>query len=125
MSKPKHQMTARLQKKMKKEVRAGAQKAKPIPKSDSIKAVDLLSSFPAKTQKKGRSILKSFEKNLAITKAKKRANHSKRATSATVDEKSPPQIVHVEGQRWIKTLGKQTSAKRKIMTRRMAKKGSK
>jgi hypothetical protein len=125
MNKPKHQMTAQLRKKMKKEVRSGAPTLTPTLKSDTIKAEGLLSRLRPKAQKKGQAILKSIEKNFAAKKAKKAKSHSKRATAATVDVKSAPQIVHVESRRWVKTLGKQTAAKRKVMTRQMTKKGSK
>ena len=94
MGKSKHQMTARLQKKMKKEVRAGAQKATTTPETDTTKGTDLLSSFS-------------------------KAKNNKKQTTVS------PQVVHVEGQRWIKTLQKQTIVKKKVVTRRMSKKGSK
>ena len=123
MNKPKHQMTVQLRKKMKKEVRTAVQQPEPILKSDTIKAANLLSRLPAKTQKKDKAALKSFKKNMAEKKVKRTAKHSRRATSATVDAKSAPQIVHMEGKRWVKTLKTQTSAKRKVMTRQMTKKG--
>ncbi len=113
MSKPKNQMTIRLQKKMKKEVRAATHTLQPTPKSDHIKAIDLLSRLPQKSIKKGETILKSFEKTTALRKVKK------------AKDQAAPQITHVEAGRWIKTLDKQTKNKRKVMTRHMTKKGSK
>jgi hypothetical protein len=125
MNKSKRPMTAQLRKKMKKEVRSGALQPEPTLRSDTIKAGDLLSSLRPKAQKKGKAALKSIEKNLSEKKKKKSARHSRRATAATVDAKSAPQSVHIEGKRWIKSLKQQTSAKRKVMTRQMTKKGSK
>lgn len=122
MNKSKRQMTAQLKKKMNKELRAAAPRKEPTPKSDSIKARDLLSRVPPKVRKKEAAALKSFEKTLKVKQVKRTARHAKRATSGTVDEQSAPQSVHVEGRRWVKTLNEQTSAKRKVFTRQMAKK---
>ncbi len=121
MNKPKHQTTNRLKKKMNKEIRASVLQPDPVPTSDHIKAGQLLSRLPKKVQKKDQSLLKSLNKNLAIQKKKKRAPHSKRTTPGTVDEQSPPHIIHVEGKRWIKTLNQQAQAKKKVIRRQMTK----
>lgn len=124
MNKSKQQMPARARKKVKKELRSAAGLPDSVlqPNVNTPKA--LLSRLPQKPRKKEAAALKSFEKNMANKKAKQKAPHSKR-TNTGIDVKSPPQIVHIEGRRWIKTLGKQTQSKRKVMTRQMTKKGSK
>jgi hypothetical protein len=118
-------MPARARKKMKKELRSAANLPDSVLKADRNTPKALLSRLPAKEQKKEISALKAFEKNIAIKKAKQKAPHSKRTNTGLIDVKSPPQIVHIEGRRWIKTLGKQTQAKKKVMTRQMTKKRSK
>jgi hypothetical protein len=125
MNKSKQPMPARARKKMKKELRSAANLPDSVLKTDRNTPKALLSRLPAKERKKEESVLKSFEKNIAVKKAKQKAPHSKRTNTGMIDVKSPPQIVHMEGRRWIKTLGKQTQAKRKVMTRQMTKKGSK
>ncbi len=117
-------MPARLRKKMKKELRASANQPDTVLKGNRSTAPELLSRLP-KARKKEEAILSAFDKKIAIKKAKQKAPHSKRTNTGMIDVKSPPQIVHIEGKRWIKTLGKQTQAKRKVMTRQMTKKGSK
>ena len=125
MNKSKQSMPIRLRKKMKKELRASANQPDTVLKSDRSTPKALLSRLPPKIRKKEEAVLKSFEKNIAIKKAKQKAPHSKRTNTGLIDVQSPPQIVHIEGKRWVKTLGKQTAAKRKVMTRQMTKKGSK
>lgn len=118
-------MPVRLRKKMKKELRAATNQPDTVLKTDRNTPQTLLSRLPPKVQKKAEASLKAFEKKIAVKKAKAKAPHSKRTNTGLIDVKSPPQIVHIEGKRWIKTLGKQTQSKRKVMTRQMAKKGSK
>jgi hypothetical protein len=122
MNKPKYQMTNRAKKKMNKEVRSSALQPNPITRSDTIKAADLLSRYPKKIQKKEKSSLKAFSKNTAIAKKKKRSPHSKRTTPGTVDEQSPPHIIHVEGKRWVKTVEQQVQANSKVLRRHILKK---
>jgi hypothetical protein len=125
MNKSKQPMPVRARKKMKKELRSAAGLPDSVLQTDRNTPKALLSRLPPKQRKKEESVLKSFEKNVAIKKAKQKAPHSKRTNTGMIDVKSPPHIVHVEGKRWIKTLGKQTQAKRKVQTRQMTKKGSK
>jgi hypothetical protein len=125
MNKSKQPMPARARKKMKKELRSASNLPDSVPQPDRNTPKGLLSRLPPKVRKKEEAVLKSFEKNIAIKKAKKKAPHSKRTNTGMIDVKSPPQIVHIEGRRWIKTLGKQTQAKRKVMTRQQTKKVSK
>ncbi len=125
MNKSKQSMPARARKKMKKELRSSANQPDSVLETDPSTPRGLLSRLPPKTRKKEETVLKSFKKNIAIKKAKQKAPHSKRTNTGLIDVQSPPQIVHMEGKRWIKTLGKQTQAKRKVMTRQMNKKGSK
>jgi len=124
MNKTKRSMPAQFRKKMKKELRSASAQPDSVLKSDRITPQDLLSRLPPKIRKKEESLAKSAAKNIAVKKAKLKAPHSKR-TNTGINVKSSPQIVHIEGKRWIKTLGKQTQAKRKVMTRQMTKKGSK
>ncbi len=125
MNKSKQPMPARARKKMKKELRSAAGLPDSVLQTDRNTPGTLLSRLPPKQRKKEESLLKSFKKNVAIKRAKQKAPHSKRTNTGLIDVQSPPQIVHIEGKRWIKTLGKQTQAKRKVMTRQMTKKGSK
>jgi len=125
MNKAKQSMPARARKKMKKELRSAANLPDSVLKTDRSTPKALLSRLPTKERKKEEAMLKSFEKKIAIKKTKQKAPHSKRTNTGLIDVQSPPQIVHIEGRRWIKTLGKQTQAKRKVMTRQMTKKGSK
>jgi len=118
-------MPLRLRKKMKKELRAAANQPDTVLETNRSTPQTLLSRLPPKVQKKEEASLKAFEKRIAVKKAKAKASHSKRTNTGLIDVKSSPQIVHIEGKRWIKTLGKQTQAKRKVMTRQMTKKGSK
>jgi hypothetical protein len=125
MNKSKLSMPARARKKMKKELRSAANLPDSVLQTDRNTPKALLSRLPTKDRKKEEASLKSFEKNIADKRAKQKAPHSKRTNTGLIDVKSPPQIVHMEGRRWIKTLGKQTQAKRRVMTRQMNKKGSK
>ncbi len=125
MNKSKQPMAAQLRKKMNKELKKATLQPEPILKSDVITPKDLLSRAPLKVRKKEISLQKSFKERLADKAQKKKSHVSKRTTPGTVDEKSPPHIVHVEGKRWIKTLEKQNVNKRKMLTRHLAKKGSK
>ena len=125
MNKSKQPMAARARKKMKKELRAAAGLPDSVLQADRNTPKALLSRLPAKERKKEEASLKSFQKNLEMKRAKQKAPHSKRTNTGLIDVKSPPQIVHMEGRRWIKTLGKQTQAKKKVMTRQQTKKGSK
>lgn len=110
MNKSKQPMAAQLRKKMNKELKKGVAQPSPILRSDVITPQDLLSTMPLKARKK-----KLVKKKLHV---------SKRTNTGTVDEKSPPHIVHVEGRRWIKTVEKQNVNKRKTLVRHLAKKGS-
>jgi hypothetical protein len=125
MNKSKQPMAARARKKMKKELRAAAGLPDSVLQADRNTPQALLSRLPAKDRKKEEASLKSLQRNLESKRAKQKAPHSKRTNTGLIDVKSPPQIVHMEGRRWIKTLGKQTQAKRKVMTRQTTKKGSK
>ena len=125
MNKSKHPMTAKLRKKMNKELKTATRKPEPVLRTDVITPQELLSRIPPKARKKEASLQKSFEKTIITKKKKQKAHTSKRTTPGSIEEKSSPQIVHVEGKRWIKTLAKQNLTKRKILIKRLAKKGSK
>jgi len=125
MNKSKQPMPARARKKMKKELRAAAGLPDSASQADRNTPQALLSRLPAKERKKEEASLKSFQKNLEMKRAKQKGPHSKRTNTGMIDIQSPPHVTQMEGKRWIKTLGKQTQAKRKIMTRQMTKKGSK
>jgi hypothetical protein len=125
MNKSKQPMPARTRKKINKELRAAAGLPDSALQVDRNTPRTLLSRLPAKERKKEEASLKAFQKNLEMKKAKQKGPHSKRTNTGMVDVQSPPHVAQMEGKRWIKTLGKQTQAKRKIMTRQMVKKGSK
>jgi hypothetical protein len=125
MNKSKQPMPARARKKMKKELRSAANLPDSVLQPDRNTPQGLLSRLPPKVRKKEETVLKSFKKNMANKRAKEKAPHSKRTNTGMIDVKSPPQIVHMEGRRWIKTLVKQTQAKRTVRTRQTTKKGSK
>jgi len=115
-------MSARLRKKMNKELRSAKPQSEREITSDHIKPAALLSRLPLKLRKKEESLLTSFEKKISLQKKKRSAPHSKRTTPGTVDATSPPHIIHVEGGRWMQTLQKQTLNQNKNLTRKMSKK---
>jgi hypothetical protein len=97
MSKPKYQLGIRTKKKMEKEVRASTHQP-----------VSTIATKPSKVK--------------TLLLKKKNPHLSKRTTPGVVERGStPPHIIHVEGERWIKTLEKQTQAKRVIQTRKSLK----
>ncbi len=118
MNKSKQPMPTRLRKKMKKELRAAANQPDTVLKTDRNTPKELLSRARPNAVKKEQAVLKAFEKSVSIKKAKQKAPHSKRTNTGMIDVKSPPQIVHIEGKRWIKTLGKQTQPMDRLFTGR-------
>ena len=125
MSKSQHPMSINLRKKMKKAIRSAIPTQEKPLKSNHIKVKDLLSRLPRKIQKKEKSLLQSFKKELSIKKKKLTAKHAKRTTPGLVNQKSPPQSIHIEGTRWIKTMNKQSEARAKVLNRKIAKKRTK
>ena len=97
MTKPKYQMGIRAKKKMNKEVRASINQPSPTIATKSAKVKTLVS------KKKGLHL-------------------SKRTTPGFVDVGAAPHFIHIEGERWIKTINKQTQAKKVIQKRRSLKK---
>ncbi len=120
MNRSKFPLTAKAQKKMKKELRSATLLPEPAP-SKLTTPQPLLSRFQ-KQRETNKALLKSITKKIDIKKTKDKRPHSKRATAATVNEQSPPQIVHIEGRRWIKTIEKQNIAQKKTLSRHLAKK---
>lgn len=102
-------MPANVRKKMEKELRTAA-KGEPTIQDHNKEAIVLSSSTqnlknknPVKKKKKGSSILHDHD----------------------LHGETGPQITHIEGEKWIKTLNKQTATKRKILMRHFNKEGSK
>ncbi|HSW86449.1 MAG TPA: hypothetical protein VLG49_02995 [Rhabdochlamydiaceae bacterium] len=84
---------------------------------------------PVIAQQMARPPLSSAEKDKGFIRAaeemesKKFHKVSKRTTPGEVpSQSSAPHIVHVEGQRWIKTIEKQITAENKIFTKQSSKK---
>jgi hypothetical protein len=121
MNKPKRQMTRQTKKKITKEVRAAAPSIVSSLKSDQLTPEMMLSTYPEKVQKKEKAALNAFDKNMKVRKTKAKATHSKRTTPGTVNKKTAPQVVHVEGKRWIDTLKKQVQSTKKIASRQSTK----
>jgi hypothetical protein len=119
MNKSRQSMPVQLRKKMKKEFKTATLRPEPTLKSDRITPQQLLSRAPVQSPQKAGELKKLLKKNLNNKGVKPHA--SKRTTPGTAGETSSPQNVHVEGRRWIKTLGKQNTAKRKVFTRHTAK----
>jgi hypothetical protein len=120
MNKSRHSIPAQLRKKMKKEVKTATLQPEPTLRSDRITPSDLLSRFPMKSKQKAGQLKQALKKDL--NKMAKKPHASKRTTPGTVDDTSSPRHPHIEGNRWIKTGEKQTSAKRKIFTKHFNKK---
>jgi len=124
MNKGKRGMPSQLRKKMGKEIRS-AQAAYPSVEerkySDELTAKEMLKKYPKKIAQKRAELLKAMEKNFAIKKKKNAREKmpSKRTTPGEVPSTSTPAITHREGQRWIKTLTKQSLEKRMILNHKV------
>lgn len=90
--------------------------------SDELTAKEMLKKYPKKPAKKKEELLAAIKKSVSAKKAKAKKATSKRTTPGTVPSDSTPANAHREGKRWIKTLTKQTLAKRAIEARRGRKK---
>jgi hypothetical protein len=99
----------------------GPQPANATSKSDTLRAQDLLKKYPTKSAAKKAAVLSALHKGLTAKKLKKTAKTSKR-TNVGVDAESPPQSIHTEGGRWMKTLVKQNLLKRNNLNKRLSKK---
>ncbi len=121
MNKSKLQVPAHFRKKMNKAIRSAVPSREPKVTSDDIKAKALLSRMPPKIRKKDAAFLISVEKMIETKLTKRGAKHSKRTTPGTVDNASPPRHAHMENERWIKSLGRQTTVKNKALNRKLSK----
>lgn len=98
MGKPKNQVSIRTAKKMNKEIRASTSLSNPIIKTQPSKV-------KARLPKK---------------------NPSKQATSGkALKPEASPHFIHIEGEQWIKTIHKQTQAKKVVMKKQALKSLSK
>lgn len=114
MTKSKHPMQAALRKKMDKEVRSAVSTLSGSAPSDTIKASELLSTYPRKIQKKEAALLKSLKKNMAIKKIKRNAKHSKRTGPGLPTVEASPQVVYREGKRLARVAEKYQATHPKI-----------
>lgn len=124
MNRSKRPLTKQSQKSIKKAVRA-SQRTAPTKKekdlSDLLTEKELKKKFPKKPLKKQKAGV-AKAKAATPVKAKKKKTVSKRTNTGEVPSTSAPAHIHPEGVRWIKTLTSQAKAKRKVDTRRSAKK---
>jgi hypothetical protein len=121
MNKSKLQVPAHLRKKMNKAIRSTVPAKEPKLTSDDIKAKTLLSTLPPKIRKKDAAFLAAVEKIIETKKTKRTAQHSKR-TNSGIDKESAPRHPHMENERWIQSLGRQTAVKNKTLNRKLSKK---
>lgn len=120
MNRTKRPLTKKQRRAVKKAIRLAQA---PQPKSPSLKTDKLAASLKERQKKvspKDATTVDNFRKRMAAKKLKKSPKVSKR-TNPGVDLESPPQIVHIEGRRWLKTLVKQNVQNRKILTKRLSK----
>lgn len=124
MNRGKKPMPERQYKKNRKEVRA-AQAAyatpSPEPTTKTITPRSFLKAYPKKIAAKDAQGLASMELSLKNKHQKTLKKRSKR-TNTGIPSDSTPEITHIEGARWIKTLTKQSLNQRQRMTKRFSKK---
>lgn len=93
--------------------------------SDQITPKDILNKYPKKIRMHDKSELESELKRMAIKKKVKTTSyhkHSKRSTPGEVEGRdSAPAHVHVESDRWQKTLRVQTAERNKVFMKKSLK----
>ncbi len=63
----------------------------------------------------------AIKKSIGVKAGKLHAKRSKRTTTGIEQDESPPKHIHVEGERWIKTLQKQSSMNSRRLMSQLAK----
>jgi hypothetical protein len=126
MNKIKRSVSQKLNKKMRKEIKAAQRPLPPESKeySDALTPQALLKKYPQKTLKAEKGMLRGLEQRLHAKKSKKAKKHSKRTNCAAVDERSVPAHIHAEGARWIKNTTKQNSIQRRRLQKQLSKQKS-
>jgi mRNA-degrading endonuclease HigB of HigAB toxin-antitoxin module len=115
MNRSKFPSTAKIKKKIAKEVHAG-QMGAPTPVLEKSSLKESLKKYPQKKPELIASLQRMEQKK------KRTAKKSKRTTPGDVFEQpSAPHIVHVEGRRWIKTVDGQNVASAKTFQRKAIK----
>jgi hypothetical protein len=113
MNRTKHPLSARLNKKIEKELRLAQTASKESDAyADELTAREMLKKFPKKSSKK------KLLMPAGLPKKKHAKKHSKRTTPGNVPSNSTPRNVHMEGSRWMKTTLKQTLADRQVLAKK-------
>jgi hypothetical protein len=115
MNRLKSSLSLRQRKKVSKEVHR-AQMATPSP------VVSLIPSFRRETLYQKEQKFKSLLKQIEQKKRRGKVKTSKRTTPGAVPSNSSPKNIHVEGERWIKTLTAQNKNNTKLFQRKALKK---
>lgn len=115
MNRAKNQLTKQRIKSMRKEVRLAQAIAPSRSKAERLPAKEELKSHP-------KASLEKIQKSLRIKKLKRTTKVSKRTTTGEPYVESAPKHLHIEGERWMKTLIKQNVLKNKRLTKRLSKK---
>lgn len=129
MNKTRRPLTNQTRKKQAKEVKKGQKilsEPEELGRSDTLKVAKSLKKYPAKSQKASKALIDSVVKNMEVKKTKAKAKRSKRTTPSEMDmHESPRASTHIEGERWEKTLVKQSVGKGKALTSKIVKRASK
>jgi len=131
MNRGKQQMTKERMKAMKKEVRLAQNpnletKEKPL-KSDTASIDLMLKKYPKKIATKSKDVETLFIKRVKTQKNKLKHpfHHSKRTNAGEVESGSPPSMPHREGERWVKSIQKQSKENNLRLMKNLSKQGRK
>lgn len=112
------------QKKQAKEVKKGQKilsESEEMPRTDTLTVAKALKKYPAK-----KALVESVVKSMEVKKTKAKAKQSKRTNPETMDfHESPRASSHIEGERWEKTVVKQSVGKGKALTSKIVKRATK
>lgn len=129
MNKTRRPLDNQTRKKQAKEVKKGQKilsEPEELPRTDTLTATKALKKYPAKSQKADKAVVESLVKNMEIKKKKAKAKQSKRTTPSELDlHESPRASSHIEGERWEKTIVKQSVGKGKALTSKIVKRATK
>lgn len=124
MNKNRRQLDKNVRKKINKNVKS-AQAAyalrEPPLLSDQLTPKEILKKYPKKIQMADKNALESELKRMAIKKKKTSPSqkHSKRTTPGEIEGRdAAPAHVHVESDRWNKTIRIQTAERNKVFTKK-------
>lgn len=124
MNRKKQPMTNRLNKRVQKEVkkglRASAEKVR-SPSKTPVTPQALLKPYPKKAVTEDKRQLTSMLTVMERKKAQKHKKNSKRSSPKDSIVNSSPAHIHSEGTRWMKTVKKQSLIKNKRLTKKLSK----